>query len=205
MTAAVHDERRPGLAGSSHGHAVRPRQGAGGAGSGSAGSGATATVTRWYDAGPSDTITAGESERAVVGAALLGNLDGLHALDPDLDLTDPRLLAVARAVGRLEDAGVPVEPLAVLAAVRADAETGWSRSASIGVYIAELTSVEAVPMPASAGWHARIVREASARRRLVRMAAEVEDLAATADIEDIVSRLKEAVAEVVVAVRRVAR
>lgn len=146
-----------------------------------------------------------ESERLVVGAAMLGHPGGLHSLDADRDLTDPRLQALARAVGRLEATGAQVEPVAVLAELRTDPETGWAHSAAIGVYICELVDVSTVPIPASAGWHARAVREATARREVLTLAARVEDMATTADLDAIVDRLEVAVAELSAVVRRVTR
>lgn len=201
LAATTHPSRNlPATGASPPGNAARPRRGTEGAESGSATSTTDPNIPRGDDI---TALCALESERLVVGAAMLGHPGGLHSLDADRDLTDPRLQALARAVGRLEATGAQVEPVAVLAELRTDPETGWAHSAAIGVYICELVDVSTVPIPASAGWHARVVREATARRDALTLAARVEDMATTVDLDAIVGRLEVAVAEVSAAVRRV--
>lgn len=112
---------------------------------------------------PVDTV----AERAVVGAALLGHTGVLGGIDPAVDLTDPRLVEIVEACLALRTAGRRVEPAAVLATLRARG-LPWSATSSAAVFVAELTSVETVPVPAAADWHARTVREAGARRRVAR-------------------------------------
>lgn len=118
------------------------------------------------------------SERFVVGAALLGCLDGLDALDIDRDLTDPRLRATAQAVRRLEADGRPVDVPAVYVTLAQTADVRWSRPQQLATFLAELVSVETVAVPVSAGWHGVLIREATARRRLVTLARLAEQLAA---------------------------
>lgn len=118
------------------------------------------------------------AERAVVGAALLGHPDGLRTLALD-DLTCHRLRAAAQAAMNLHRQGRPADPLAVLIAMAARSDYPWPRSGgAAAAFVAELTSVEVCPLPASAGFLAAQVRRESCRRRL-RLAAD--RLAAFAD------------------------
>lgn len=140
------------------------------------------------------------SEEQVLGAALLGHLDGLDRLEPS-DFTDPRRAAIAGTVKALQAQGAPTDPAAVTAALIASPEIRWTAGRNVAIRVAEMVS--AVAVPASAGYHARLVAEASARRRLLRLAVEVEDLAATASIESVIGRVEALVGECAAAVRRV--
>lgn len=116
-------------------------------------------------------LTNPAAERAVVGAALIGHHAGLETLEPAVDLTDPRLVAVGEAGLRLLADGRSVEPAAVLTALQAKSDYPWTRTSAVGVFLADLISVDTVAMPAQAVWLAQAVRAATCRRRLA-MAAE---------------------------------
>lgn len=142
------------------------------------------------------------SEEQVLGSALLGHPDGLDRLDPD-DFTDPRRRAIAETIKALQAQGAPVDPASVVARLIASPEVRWTAGRNVAGRVADLVS--AVAVPASASYHARLVAEASARRRLLVLSDRVEDIAQQTNLEDVVGRLEVAVAEVVAAVRRVIR
>lgn len=190
--------------GESPGNAARPRRDTEGAESGSATNTTAPSVPPAGDITPSSVpvFELPLSEEQVVGAALLGHLDGLDLLEPT-DLVDPRRAAITQAIKALHANGAPTDPAAVVAWLLASPEVRWTAGKNIGVRVAEL--VEAVAVPASSSYHARLVLEAAARRRAVVLADQVLDVAATVPIEDIVGRIELLVVELIAAVDRVTR
>jgi len=117
------------------------------------------------------------AERAALGAALLGNVDGFTSLDPRVDYTDPRCLAVAAAIGALLDAGTVPTPAATLRELQQDREFPWTRTSNVGVFLADLIDVDTTPSPAASSYDAIAVRECTARRRLVVASTRLVDWA----------------------------
>lgn len=142
-----------------------------------------------------------ESERQVVGARLHGVRDGLDSIDPGRDVTSPQLRAVVVAIGRLEAAGVPVDVPAVLAELLEAGDVRWPTRSAAAIYLIDLAAEVAIP--ASAGWHARVVRRATARRRIVEHARAADRLAAGPVDATACDRLRDDLLEVEAAIGRV--
>lgn len=121
------------------------------------------------------------AERAVLGAALLGVPDGLASLDPTVDFSDPRSVAVARGCRSLLDAGRAIDPAGVLVAMQSDSEYPWGRTSEVGAYLVEL--VESCAIPMSSTWFASSVRAATCRRRLQMASVRLETWASAGDLD----------------------
>ena len=76
--------------------------------------------------------------------------------------------AVLKAALRLADAGKPVDVVTVADELR---RAGELENAGGPAYLGEL--LDAAPTGANAGWYARLVRDASVRRRLIHAATEI--------------------------------
>lgn len=110
--------------------------------------------------GPHDAY----AERAVVGAVLAAGRvpEDVAAILRPSDIFDPPLRAVVEAAWDLTAQGKPVDPLTI----RADLLRRGDRSLAIdGVWLATLA---AEGLPVAGAHHARIVREMSVRRDVVR-------------------------------------
>lgn len=142
---------------------------------------------------PPDTrkaLTATEGEIAVLGACLI---------DADAILLARRLLSVEafavarhrviyRAMLRLADAGQPIDPVTLSEDLTARGELA---DAGGMAYIAEL--LDAVPTAANLEYHARIVADRAARRRLHSIGHQIAAAAADPDLDlaDIRARLEQ--------------
>ncbi len=133
-------------------------------------------------------------------------MTGSQRSTPQLDLTDPRLVAIATAHQSLRQAGRPTDPASILSALQVTVGFPWARSAEVGVFLAELTGVDACPVPAQAVWHAQTVRAATVRRRLAAAGQRLQDWAAgDLDPELLADRVTAELLEVVGAIHRVSR
>lgn len=127
-----------------------------------------------------------DSERAVLGSLLQFPefLARVPWLTPDM-FTAPRhkvLLPAIRESASLDRDEIP-DRIGVLDELR---KTGaLSRDNGLGVYLAELTSVEATPQPLNLRWYAHKVLDAFRRRELVAMAQRLTDACETSDTDDL--------------------
>lgn len=124
------------------------------------------------------TVGAPEAEAALLGAFLFMGTRAAQIMCLDLhedDFADPRHRVVLVAVKAVVQAGVRPDPVAVLGELRRTGVLSATTDKSAGTFVADLLA--AVPVPESAGYYARIVKEQSARRRMVEAAARIQQAA----------------------------
>lgn len=115
-----------------------------------------------------------EAERACLGAILL-DPDALERVVPHIlaeDFYRPAHAAIYRAVTELSERGEAIDIITVTDALRAS--DGLSRAGGAS-YVSSLTSD--VPTSANVEFYARIVRDASVRRRLISIAGTIAESA----------------------------
>ncbi len=112
------------------------------------------------------------AEKAVVGAALLGNPTGLLELD-DQDFIDPRTKVVATIARDMLRAhpGRPLDPIQVNAELDRRGKLTEAHGGVDRGYVLSLAAIENTPMAASAQYYAEAVRT-STRVRLAQNAAQ---------------------------------
>lgn len=146
-------------------------------------------------------------ERALVGALLLLPVaDGRRLLGVvrDDDPADPRLRTVLAAVRELVADDVRPDPVAVHARLRAEGRVTTAGLAGLAVLLAELTSVESVPVPLAARAYARAVVEESVRRRVTEAADRLRQVADNGGTESLVRVVAGELSDAVAAVSRLA-
>lgn len=120
------------------------------------------------------------SERALLGALMLLPLTRvqavLRALE-DEDLADPHLRIILAAIRRLARNGAPADAVAVQAHLRSTGHVSTASMGNLSLLLAELVSVDTVPLPEAVDTYASAVVEEAVRRRLVELSASVQDLA----------------------------
>lgn len=124
-------------------------------------------------------------EGAFVGAVLHLPVDAaVRVLDliHDDDFGDPRLAVVAGAARQLAGLGIPPDPAAVLAFIRASGTvTGPSAVTALSLLLADLYG--GCPTPASARFYATAVLEEALRRRCAELADRIGQAADSASLD----------------------
>lgn len=139
-------------------------------------------------AGPVPSVSA---EQVAVGA-LVQAAHGLRvaALDvvADDDFRDPLCVFTVRTVRRMVAEGVPVDPVVLVQFV---ARHNLMREAGIrcyySVWLADLTTASAVPVPGNVLWYCRAVVEQSTRLQIEEAAQEVVRVAGTGSVAEVSS------------------
>lgn len=127
-------------------------------------------------------------ERALVGALMLLPLSRvqmvLRSVEEE-DLADPHLRIVFAAIGRLARQGAPTDAVAVQAHLRSTGHVSTASMGNLSLMLAELVSVDIVPMPEAVEKYAAAVVQESVRRRLAELATSIQDLAHQSPVERI--------------------
>jgi hypothetical protein len=129
-----------------------------------------------------------DAERAVLGSLLQFPefFSRVSWLTPDM-FTQPRhkgILPAIRESSRLDRVEIP-DRLGVLDELRKAG--ALTRDPGLGVYLAELTSLDASPQPLNIRWYAHKVLDAYRRRELVAMSERLIQACETSDTDDLAS------------------
>ncbi len=149
------------------------------------------------------TVSAPEAETALLGALLFMGTRRAQMLCIDLredDLVDPRLRVVLQAVRSVTEQDVRPDPVTVLGELRRVGALSSTTDRSAGTFLADLLA--AVPVPESAGYYARIVKEHSARRRLVEAGVRLQQAAERSSMHELSELLEAEAIAVFDALRR---
>lgn len=120
------------------------------------------------------------SERAFVGALMLlppSRTRAALSLVEEGDLADPHLRVVLEAIRRLAREDSPVDAVAVQAHLRSSGNVSTASMSNLAMMLAELVSVDTVPLPEAIEKYAAAVVEESVRRRLAELAVALQELA----------------------------
>lgn len=120
------------------------------------------------------------AERALIGALLLLPVSRVHSVlgsIEDEDFSSPPLRIVVQAIRRLAAEGAPVDTVAVQVHLRSAGDVSAASMGNLSLLLAELVSVDTVPLPEAVDLYASAVVEEAVRRKLVDLAAGVQDLA----------------------------
>lgn len=119
-----------------------------------------------------------EAEAALLGAILTG-ADPRNVVLASLvieDLTEPRHRLVLVAMQQLARRGAPTDPVTTLGEIRAAGRApSFSADRTAGVFLVDL--IDSCPVPANVRWYAAVVLEHSARRRIAKTAAVLQQAA----------------------------
>ncbi len=149
-------------------------------------------------------VTVVDAEQAFLGAAMAGAPAAAVEL-PTLtaeDFTDTRLARVLEALLSLHNKGVVLEPVLVLQELRnlGHVDT-WGDAPGVGHFLYDVLS-RACPGP-SAPYCARVLKEATARRRVQVLATRVSQAAQAAALADVRQLVADEFVAVVAALNRV--
>ena len=155
-----------------------------------------------------NSIAGAASERALLGALMLLPLDRvqqcLRAVE-DEDLADPHLRIILGAMRGLAGNGVPTDAVAVQAHLRSAGHVSTASMGNLSLLLAELVSVNTVPLPEAVDTYASAVVEEAVRRQLVELSAGVQDLAQQGPRERIPEHVSVLTSLMVAATRRLDR
>jgi replicative DNA helicase len=112
------------------------------------------------------------------------------------DLADPRLAVILRAATTLARAGIPPDPVSVMALMRADGSVSGEH-ATHGLTDLLHEAYATCPVPASVTWYAAAVLDEALRRRTVELADRIRQASTgpLSTLVDLVATEAAAVAE----------
>lgn len=148
------------------------------------------------------------SERALLGALMLLPLTRVQVVlrtIEDEDLADPHLRIILGAIRRLAGNGAPTDVVAIQAHLRSTGHVSTASMGNLSLLLAELVSVDTVPLPEAVDTYASAVVEEAVRRQLVELSAGVQDLAQQGPRERIPEHVSVLTSLMVAATRRLDR